>query len=156
MIVQVVLADTGRAVPGGASLNLLNAGWTATMALPHPEGGYMLPSQAIAVFVQAEWNELNRPLNMIAELVDDENHPAEMVGPEGLQPVRVTAEVQVPPVPGAPNGTPGHTTAFVEWPAGSIRIRAPRHRYIWRVTIGDAVGEAGFWVQPPPPGLTIQ
>lgn len=156
MNVQVVLADTGRATAAGSSLNLLNAGWTTTMALPHPEGGYMLAAQALAIFVHGEWHELNRPHVMVAELVDDENEHAQMAGPEGLQPVRLESEMQIPPVPGAPNGTPGLMTAFAEWPAGALRIGAPRRRYIWRVTVGDTSGEAGFWVQSPPPGLTVQ
>lgn len=72
MNVQVILADTGRQVPGERTLNLLNAGWTTTHALPLPDGAFTLPHQAVAVFVQASWNDLNRPHPVVIELLDDE------------------------------------------------------------------------------------
>lgn len=155
MNVQVVLADTGRPVPGGQTLNLLNAGWTGTHAIPLPDGGFTLPHQAIAIFVHAEWNDLNRPHQVLIELLDDEAQPAQILGPEGLEPVRIDGQMQIPSVPTAPNGTPGLGTAFFEWPPGMLRIEEARRRYLWRVTVGESSGEAGFWVQPLPPGVTV-
>jgi len=68
--IHPIIADTGRPSSGSAA-NLLNAGWTFTTAIPLPEGGYTLPAQALAVFVEGTWAELNRPHRMVIELVDD-------------------------------------------------------------------------------------
>ena len=149
MNVSPVLADTGRpATPG--TVNLLNAGWTATTAAPVPDGGYTLPGQALAVFLKADWNELNRPYRMVIELVDDEGQPGHVIAPAGLQPVRIEQEIILPSVFGAPNGTPSALCFLLDLPTGTLRITAPRRRYTWRVTVGDDIGEVGFWVNPPP------
>lgn len=86
MKIRPVLADTGRAI--SSTLNLLNAGWTLTTAIPLPEGqGWTLPAQVLAVFIEASWGELNRPYHLIAELADDESgqyttFPARTVAPQ--------------------------------------------------------------------------
>jgi len=60
--IHPVIADTGRPTgPAGGAVNLLNAGWTFTTAMPLPDSGYTLPGQALAVFVEGTWDELNRP-----------------------------------------------------------------------------------------------
>ena len=132
-------------------MNLLNAGWTATTALPLPDWGWTVPDQALTVFVEAPWDQLNRLHTLVIELVDDEGHPANfMPGPDADGPVlRIENQVVVAPVPGAPNGTPGLTTVFLDLPAGTLWIRAPRRRYIWRISIEDVSEEIGFWVQAP-------
>lgn len=147
MKIHPVIADTGR--PSGSAANLLNAGWTFTTAVPLPDGGYTLPGQALAVFVEGTWAELNRPHRMVIELVDDEAQPARTETPTGLRPLRIEQEITIPSVPTAPNGTPGLATALVDLPHGSIRIDAARRRFIWRVTVGDVTEEVGFWVNAP-------
>lgn len=133
-------------------MNLLNAGWTFTTAVPSPEGGYTLPGQAIAVFIEASWDQLNRPHQMLLELVDDEGHHARLrTGPGTLQPARIEHEITVPPVPGAPNGTPGMATFMIEIGREALRIPASRRRYVWRAGIGGAIGEVGFWVHAAQP-----
>lgn len=146
-----VLADTGRLA--GTAVNLLNAGWTVTMAAQLPSGGWTLPGQALTVFAEAPADQLNKPLTFVIELFDDEGNPAHFVsGPDGGQgpAVRVEHEVAVPPVPGAPDGSPGMATIFMELPPGTLLV-APQHRYIWRVSNGEDAEEIGFWVQAPPP-----
>jgi hypothetical protein len=147
-----VLSDTGRVIPGSSSVNLLNAGWTATTAAPLPAGGWTIPDQALTVFIEAPWDQLNRLHDLVVRLVDDEGQPAYfMPGPnDGGPEVRIEHQVVVGPVPGAPNGTPGLATLFIDLPLGSLWIPAPRKRYIWQVSTGNVSEEIGFWVQTPP------
>jgi hypothetical protein len=154
--IHPVIADTGRpAGAAGGAANLLNAGWTFTTAMPLPDRGYTLPGQALAVFVEGTWDELNRPHPLVIELVDDESKPAHFLTPAGPEPVRIQQEITIPSVPTAPNGTPGLVTFLVDLPTGSVRIDAARRRFIWRVTVGRVTEEVGFWVNAPMVAPTI-
>jgi len=95
-----------------------------------------IPDQALSIFIESPWDQLNRLHSLVVELVDDEGQPTHfMPGPDGGAPVvRIESQVIVAPVPGAPNGTPGLTTVFVDLPAGSLWIPAPRRRYVWRIS----------------------
>lgn len=145
--VRPILADTGRPSDGG--VNLLNAGWTTTVAMPDEEG-FSLPGQALAVFLQADWDELNKPQRMVLELVDDEGRPATLNGSEG-EPVRIDQEIVVGPVPNAPSGSPGMTQVMIDLPAGAIRTASGRGWMSWRVTVADTTESVGFWVDAPVP-----
>lgn len=149
MNIWVILADTGRGAPGTGGLNLLNAGWTSTTAMPLPDGSFTIPGQAVAIFVEVPWDQINREFDVVVELLDDEGHVADLAGPNGPEPARAEHSIGVPPVVGAPNGTPGRIAWLWDLPAGSLRV-APRCSYIWRVKIGDDAGQAGFWVEAPP------
>ena len=147
------MADTGRPQQPGPGINVLNAGWTATTAQPLPAGGYTLPSQAVVAFIEADLPELNRLYTLVAELVDDNEQPARLMGAEGEQPARFELTVIVPPVPGAPPSSPGRATVVIDLPGGSLRIQNPRRWYSWRISIGTQSVRAGFWVDafaPPP------
>jgi hypothetical protein len=146
-----VLADTGRTTAGAATVNLLNAGWTATTAVPLPEGGWTVPAQALTIFVEAPWDQLNRLHTLVIELVDDEGNRAFfMPGPGAGAEVHIQHQVVVAPVMGAPNGTPGLAMVFVDAPLGTLWIPAPRRRYVWRISTEGVSEEIGFWVQTPP------
>lgn len=151
MKIRLVLADTGRLL--GSAVSLLNAGWTATTAVAVSGGGWTLPSQALTVFLEAPWDQLNKPYVLKLELVDDEGKAVQFGAQDGAgQEVRITYPVIVQPVPGAPNGTPGLASVLVDLAGGSLRIPAPRHRYIWRAVIeGEEqhADEIGFWVNAP-------
>jgi len=121
------------------------------MAHPAPDGGYTLPAQAVAVFLEGTWDQLNRPLQVVIELLDDEGVHAKCNMAGKVQPVRIEHEMTIPSIPTAPNGTPGTATFMAELGAGVLRIPVPRRRYIWRCKVADTVGEAGFWVQAPQP-----
>jgi hypothetical protein len=157
MKIRLVLADTGRVV--GAAASLLNAGWTATTAIVVPGGGWTLPGQALAAFLEAPWDQLNKPHLLKLELVDDEGKVVQLAAQEGVdREALITYPVIVQPVPGAPNGTPGYATVLVDLTAGTLRIPAPRHRYIWRAVIEDdpeGTDEIGFWVNAPAQQPTI-
>lgn len=151
MKIRPVLADTGRQFPGGSIVSLLNAGWSYTTAIPLPNGGWTLPQQALAVFAEASWDELNKLQALVIELLSDDAQPAYWApGPSGGAPTaRIQHQVVVGPVPGAPIGTPGVALVFMDMPAGSLWIPAPGHRYIWKINAGSQQEEIGFWVQMP-------
>jgi hypothetical protein len=152
MKIFAVLADTGK--PGFSNnISLLNAGWSFTTAMPLPAGDYTLPGQALAVFLEAPWDALNKPHAAVIELLDDEMHHAELSDPEsgGWKQAKIEVPITVPPVPGAPNGMPGYAHLVIDLPPGAIRIPSARRRYLWRITIGESQGEVGFWVDLPPP-----
>jgi hypothetical protein len=152
--VRPVLADTGRA--SGTTANLLGAGWsfTTAIALPEPLSGWTLPQQALTIFVEASAAELNQPHTLLLDLVDEHGTPAYFPyrpDPEADPPIPVSIEqaITVPPVPGAPIGTPGQTAFVLDISAGGIWISAAQRRYIWRITLGDVQEEIGFWVAAP-------
>ena len=149
MKIRPVLADTGRTA--GSAVHLLNAGWTSTTAVPLPIGGWTLPQQALAIFVEALSDELNKLHALVIKLADEEGRPAYfMPGPDGGGPeVNIHNQVVVPPVPGAPDGAPGQATVFMDLPMGTLWIPAPKHRYVWSIQAGDVTEEIGFWVQLP-------
>ena len=151
MKIRLVLADTGR--PYGAAVSLLNAGWTATVAMALPTGGWTLPGQALTVFLEASWDQLNKPYVLKLDLTDDEGKAVRLATQDGVeQDVHITYPVLVQPVPGASNGTPGHVSVLLEMAGGTLLIPAPRHRYIWRAAIegeDQARDEIGFWVNAP-------
>jgi len=155
--IRPVLADTGRLTPASSTVNLLNAGWTATTAVPLPGGGWTVPAQALAVFIEAPWDQLNKLHTMVVDLISDDGKPVYfMPGPTaGAPEVRIQHRVVVAPVPGAPSGTPGLACVFLDLPAGNLWIPGPGHRFIWKIAIGDVTEEIGFWVQNPPGVPTI-
>ncbi len=120
--------------------------------MPIGDGTFTLPDQALAVFIEAEWDELNRPHQACFELVDEDGIHAKLAaGPDGaLQDARIEQSVIVPPVPQAPNGVPGLTTLLLNISAGALRINEPRKRYIWRLRVGSTTSEVGFWVAAAP------
>jgi hypothetical protein len=149
MKLYAVLSDTGRRI--GAAVNLLNAGWTATTAIAL-RGGWTVPQQALTVFVEAPWDQLNTPHTLVIDLIDSDGVPVHFApGPDhGGLPVRIEQQLTVPPVPDAPSGTPGATTVFVDLPPGTLWL-TPRRRYIWRIAAESVTTQIGFWVQAPSP-----
>jgi len=144
-----VLADTGR--PSGSAVNLLNAGWAITTAAPVDDGSWTIPEQAVVVFLEVDWSECNKALGVALELFDDDGQPASLFVDGQLRPAKIESDVYVPPVPGAPNGTPGAASFMVGVEAGVIRLSAPRRRYIWRLTVGGTeLATVGFWVHQQP------
>jgi hypothetical protein len=107
----------------------------------------------VAVFLEVPWDHLNRTVNVVIELLNEDDQLAELQAPAGPLPARVEQQVIVGNVPGAPNGTPGTTTILMDLALGSLLLPAG-HRYRWRVTVDgehDDAWEAGFWVQQPQP-----
>lgn len=151
MKIRPVLADTGRPSGMGATVSLLNAGWNLTTGVVLPTGGWTLPQQALTLFLEAEWSELNKLHHLVIELVSDDGQPAYWVPGQatGAPIVRMETQVVVAPVPGAPAGTPGSALVTMDMPAGVIWLPAPGRRYTWKITCADLIEEINFWVQAP-------
>ena len=146
-----ILADTGRPVPETVAATLVNAGRHRLVARKTDSGHWTLPDLVLAVFIEAEWEQLNKQLELIMELVDGQNRPAYLrSGPDnGGEVARIRSWVTVGPVPGAPDGMPGRLTHLWEFRAGSLWIPAPGRRYVWQCSIGEDRGRFGFWVAAP-------
>ncbi|MEU6174590.1 hypothetical protein ABZ832_22085 [Streptantibioticus parmotrematis] len=147
MKIRAILADVGR--PSGQAANLLNAGWTATTAIQLPDGRLTLPGQCLAIFVEATWDQVNRPLKLVFELKDEDDHPVEVFQADQAAPARIEHQIIIPPVPYAPNGVPGQATVVADFAAGTFLIEGVRKRYIWDIRIGEVTEEVGFWVEAP-------
>lgn len=131
---------------------MLNAAWSFTTAspLPAPGEGWTLPAQALVVFIEAEWQELNRPHPVQIELLDEDSERVELRDEGQLRPATITASITVPSTPGAPNGTPGRGHVLLDLGGGTLLIKRAPGRLIWRVTVGTDTAETGFWVNVPP------
>ncbi len=146
-----VLADVAR--PGSAgNVSLLNAAWAFTTAapLPQPGEGWTLPAQALVVFIEAQWQELNKPHSVVIALQNEDSEPVEFRDAGSLRPATITTSITVPSTPGAPNGTSGRGHVLVDLGGGTLLIRRAPGRFIWRVTVGSDKAEVGFWVNVPP------
>ncbi|MBO0822349.1 MAG: hypothetical protein J2P27_00650 [Actinobacteria bacterium] len=146
-----ILADTGRLVPGTVAASLVHAGRHRLVAIETDSGDWTLPDLAIAVFIEAEWEQLNKQLELVVELVDGQNRPAYFRSPpdSGGEVARIQTQVTVGPVPGAPPGMPAKLTRLWNFPAGSLWIPSPERRYVWQCSIGYDFGYFGFWVAAP-------
>jgi hypothetical protein len=147
--VHILLADKGTNNPPQGTLNLLNAGWSVTTV--HP--GHPTPDQAVAVFVEAEWNECNKPHDFVLELVDAEGNLVMVPAINGQQALRLEQQLTVPSISGAPNGTPGRVSMLIELQGGGLPLVVGQ-RYCWIVHIDDRTDEqwqTSFFVAGPPP-----
>ncbi|HEX4082405.1 MAG TPA: hypothetical protein VHX40_05515 [Acidimicrobiales bacterium] len=155
MKLSLVVADAGR--PGSSgNISLLNAGWTFTTATPvdPPDQGWLLPAQAVCVFLASDWDELNRTHKLVVELMNEDGEIAQLSqGPGNFEDARIEHDMAIPSIAGAPNGTPGRASFLVDIPGGGIRVPRAPGWYKWRATIGSTTAEVGFWVNtlPTPP-----
>lgn len=153
MRVHVLLADKGTNNPAAGTLNLLNLGWGATQT-----DGQLTPPHAVAVFMEAELSECNRPLVVQLELVDEDGRVVDLPGPAGPQPMRMAQNVTIAAPPGQPTGTPGKANLLLEIQPG---LPLGQGTYKWRVKVGgkdDDDWSVTFFVaapqQPPTFGET--
>jgi len=104
----------------------------------------------LVVFVEAEWQELNKPHDVVIELLDQDSEHVQFRNESQLKQARIAMPLTVPSIPGAPNGTPGRAHLLVELGTGSVQMKHAPGRLIWRVTVGANAAETGFWVHVPP------
>ncbi len=120
MRVTLLLSDSAQVA--GDKLYVLGGGWSFT----GPQVGPM----ALAVLVQVDWHEANRPLPFVLELVDPDGAPV-LLGEEN-QPVRVEGQVEVGRPPGHPEGTAINVPLALGF--GSLPLE-PGRRFVWRFEI---------------------
>jgi hypothetical protein len=104
----------------------------------------------VAVFLEAEPDELDRSFSVVLRLVDENDNPAYLMpGPrvnsDSPIPAQITQQVTIPPVVGTPDGTPGYLPLVLDLGTASLWIEAAARRYLWKIHIGDAVETVGLW-----------
>jgi hypothetical protein len=111
-------------------------------------GPFITPPHVVAVFYELEQNYLNRPIELVIELLTEDGQAVQLPGPAGLQPMRMQTTINVPSPGGVPIGTPGTGNSMIEvFPGLPLAVGA----YIWRATLAgkqDEAGEARFNVRP--------
>jgi hypothetical protein len=148
--ITLVLADTGRQTPAG--LSLLQVGWKSTFGASQPDGSFILPEQAVVVFVEAEFSEINRVYSTDLWLVDRDNNPQQFNTPNGPIDAEVHRQVLIPQVMGASIGVDSSlATVFYDFPMGNIRVKEVPGWYRWMFKLDNGeTGETGFMVNPAP------
>ena len=142
MKINIILADLGAQDASG-KLNLLGAGWSYIGVLPSG----LTSDIAVAVTIEVPWDQCNRELDFVLELIDDDGKAFEVPVGDERKPVRLSQKLVVATTPGAPNGTPGSATVLVQLQGGLPLT--PGRSYRWRAVLGnneDEAGEARFFV----------
>jgi len=89
---------------------------------------------ALVLIIEVGWDETNKKIQMLTELVDADGHPVTSPGgPLGEQPVQLSGELETGRPVGMPAGTPIMTTlAPIIGPGLPL---TPGERYQWRVSL---------------------
>lgn len=151
MKVVVQLADAGSQDPVG-KLNLLGLGWFVTTI--GPQG--LTPDTVVAVFIEAPWDQCNRPMRLALDLLSEDGQSVVLPTPAGDQPLRLAQEVVIAPPTGAPNGSPGQVALMVKINGGLPLTAGCWYR--WQASLDDETEEgwsARFFVQRQPSQLTF-
>lgn len=156
MRIQAILAETGR--QGAPGVSLLNAGLTVLQAqvLPDQFEGWTLPQHAVALFIDiepAKVEHADQALFLELELVASDGDsayimPGPKVSPES-GPLKITQQLVLQPLPGAPVGAPGLLPMIVDFSGGSVWLPAVSRKYTWRITLGQCEQSVSFWVSEP-------
>jgi hypothetical protein len=146
--VYILLADKGTNNAAHGTLNLLNVGWSVTHTAP----GQPTPDQAVALFIEASWDECNKPFHFALELRTADGDLVMVPAINGQQALRVEQQLTVPSISGAPNGTPGRISMLIEIQGGGLPL-VPGQTYRWIVHIDgktDEQWQTSFFVAGPP------
>jgi hypothetical protein len=92
----------------------------------------LTPPHAVAIFIEVEPAFCNRPIELRLELVTQDEHPVEMPGPAGPQPMVIRQIITVQSPAGRPPGSPGSGASLVEIFPG---LPLAPGIYIWKVTL---------------------
>ena len=150
-IVNVVLADRGQTDSNG-KIGLLGAGWSAVAVGPNGD----IPTQVVAVFVEAPWNECNKLVQVSMALMNADGRFVQVPGsPEpansdGSGPLRFNQEITFSPPEGAPPATAGTASFMIELMGG---LPVGPGTYRWVVEIdgkSNPSWSTGFSVIQPP------
>jgi len=125
--VTMLLCDAAQVAEG--KLYILGGGWSITGPGPVPS--------AIAIKIEVDWHEADRPHHWELFLEDADGRPVLVDTPEGAQPVEVRGEFAVEKPAGIPEGAPIDVALAVN--LGPIPLE-PGARYSWRLVIdGNAL-----------------
>lgn len=130
MKLHIFLADYAQNDLAG-KIHALGVGWGQTQI--QPTG--LTPSQAVVVLIEVPWDQCNKPLSLVLELVTEDGQPVPIPTDESgsTEPLRFESQVLAVPPPGAPNGSPGKTSLIANL-AGGLPLNAG-HWYTWRATL---------------------
>jgi hypothetical protein len=118
----MLLCDAAQVAEG--KLYILGAGWNMIGPEPTPS--------AIALRLEVEWGEVDRPHHWELFLVDEDGEPVILPTPQGPQAVEVRGDFQVGAPPGLPEGSPIEVSLAVNM--GPLPLQ-PGRRYTWRLAI---------------------
>jgi len=123
-------------------LYVVSGGWTLIGPRPTPF--------AIAALVEVEWNETNRPLNLLFDIVDVDGQPFQVPTPTGDQPFKIGAEVNFGRPPDAVPGEKFLMPVAINFQPLPFE---PGRQYVVRAFLdGTPMDETGFRVRPQPAG----
>lgn len=145
MKATVLLADYAITDPAG-KIHAIGMGWS-TIPTPTPPHG-------LIVLLEVAWDETNRKVQFLAELVDADGKPVTLPGPVGAMPVQIQGDVEAGRPPGLPHGTPIICPLTVNVGPGLALIAG--QRYEWRLSIdgkSNADWSASFLVTAHPPQM---
>lgn len=129
----MLLADSAQVADG--KLYVLGGGWSLIGPDPVPT--------AIALKIDVDWNEADRPHHWELYLVDEDGRPAMAEMADGPQAIEVRGDFEVSRPEAVPAGSPIDVALAVNF--GPLPL-TPSTRYTWRLVIdGDARDE---WVLP--------
>ncbi|MCG7284947.1 hypothetical protein MHY85_03040 [Cellulomonas sp. ACRRI] len=123
MRLTLLLADAAQEAMG--KVHSLGLGWNTT--------GTPTPPMAVVVLLDVGWDETNRDIELLLELVDADGHPVTVPGPFGDQPLNVTAQTQAGRPPGLPAGSEVRIPLTVNIGPGLPLVAG--QRYEWRATL---------------------
>lgn len=124
--------------------NLLYAmgmGWNLIGPAPSPF--------AIAALIEVQWDETNRPLRLVLDIVDVDGQAFQVATPTGDRPFEIAADINVGRPPDAPPGT-----TFVVPVAANVQavLFQPGRQYVVRASVnGTQMDETSFRVRTQPP-----
>ncbi|HEY2475085.1 MAG TPA: hypothetical protein VGI19_09815 [Candidatus Cybelea sp.] len=122
--IVMLLADSAQAVNG--KLYILGGGWSMTGPAPTPS--------AIAIKFEVPWEFANRKYGIRIELLDSDGNQVLLPGPQGQQPMLITADLEVGRPPGLSPGAPLDSPLAIN--IGPLPLTPGR--YEWRCTIVEA------------------
>jgi hypothetical protein len=118
----LLLCDAAQVADG--KLHLLGGGWSFTGPGPVPS--------ALAIVIEVPWDRTNQPLRLNIELRQADGRVVTQPTPEGDQPVRINADIEVGRPPGHPSGVPLMVPLAINIPPMQL---TPGARYSWEAQI---------------------
>lgn len=135
MKLAVYLTDSAQADERG-KLFALGLGWRTC--------GVPVPGFAVVVLLEVDWDETNRPHQLVCELLTEDGHPVAVDTPVGQQVIRIEATAEAGRPPGTVHGDPARVPLVFGFPPG---LPLQPARYQWRASIlgFDDVTESEFF-----------